>query len=113
MKQVVLPQLYKNRDRVMSLESLRVKMSDWLSQFADANPVICYDFDGDWQLLRHAMCDEIPMWLKNENVYQQIDDLLVEQFFMESGRTEHHALHDAMANRFAYKQDRQALGTAI
>jgi len=102
-KEVVLPQLGKNPARVMNMEQLRKKLTAWLFQFAKHNPVICYDYDGDWTLFEHAMQDDIPSWLSNKNVYAKINDLVLEQFFLATGLSEHHALHDAMANRFSYR----------
>ena len=43
-----------------------------------------------------------PEWLGHRNVFYQIDDLKKEQFFVDTGLADHHALYDAQANRFAY-----------
>lgn len=104
-KEVVLPQLGKKPTRVMSMAQLREKLTAWLTQFAQHHPVICYDFDGDWTLFKQVMQDDIPSWLENKNVYAKINDLVVEQFFLHSGLSDHHALHDALANKFSYRPE--------
>jgi hypothetical protein len=102
-KKVVLPQLGKNNDCIMNTAQLRQRLLQWLAQFKESDPVICYDFDGDWLLFTHVMDNQIPEWLSHRNVYRDIDDLVVEQFFVDTGLSDHHALHDASANRFGYR----------
>lgn len=101
-RQVVIPQLGKQPDRVMDAERLNLELTNWLAQFAGNEPVVCYDYDLDWLLLVDALRGKIPAWLRHENIYYQLNDLVLEQFRLESGLTDHHALHDAIANQFAF-----------
>lgn len=101
-KTTVLPQLGKNAALVMDSDKLRRKLMAWLQQFGALNPVIVYDYTADWTLLQNALgCT--PPWLTHKNIYREINDLVVERFFMDSGLSDHHALHDAMANKFAHR----------
>lgn len=101
-KETVLPQLGKNSELVMDSEKLRRKLRDWLQQFSALDPVIVYDYTGDWTLLQNAL-GVIPPWLAHKNIYHEINDLVVERFFMDTGLSDHHALHDAIANKFAHR----------
>ena len=103
-KDVVLPQLGKIEGAQCTLKELKVRLIRWLEQFKneDEPTIICYDYDGDWTLFCSALSDGVPTWIRGVNIYRYINDLKQELFWMESKLTEHHALHDAMANRFAF-----------
>ena len=101
-KAVVLPKLGRFPDRILDSGQLRDQLTAWLSQFALREPTIAYDFDVDWVLFGEAMGGEIPSWLCNKNVDDQIHDLAREWFYVENGLDDHHALHDARANRAAF-----------
>jgi hypothetical protein len=64
---------------------------------------IVYDYDGDWRLLCDAIDYEVPAWISNANIYNEINDLVMEQFFIATGLKSHHALNDAKAMMFAYR----------
>jgi hypothetical protein len=67
---------------------------------------ICYDFTGDWELMRELINSQVPGWMAYQNVYRLRRDLLLEQYFMEAAidnrpDEDHHALYDARALRHA------------
>lgn len=100
----VLPLLGKVQGAQCSFAELKERLTQWLAQFAVSTPVtICFDFPGDWQLLCHALGDEIPEWLTGQNVYPYINQTTYQMFFIENRLQEHHALNDAKANRHAYE----------
>jgi|GEM_PF-3953071 len=69
----------------------------------DGEPiVICYDSGHDWTLFFHALNNDVPAWIKGVNIYNYVNDLKQGLFFRESALEPHHALHDAMANRFSF-----------
>lgn len=104
-REVVLPQLGKTADATVDRSELKRRILSWLEQFFDRDRVkVVYDYDGDWILLRDVVDGEIPEWMGHENIWRDVSDLLVERFFMETGLTDHHALNDAKANRYAYRQ---------
>lgn len=47
---------------------------------------------------------EIPGWLRGKNIYKYIDDAALQMYFVENQIKDHHALHDAKANRHAFNQ---------
>ena len=81
-----------------------MRLRVWLEQFKinDEPVIICYDYTGDWTLFCYALFDEVPSWIRGVNIYRYINDLKEEIFWMESKLERHHALHDAMANKFAF-----------
>lgn len=102
-RQVVLPKLGRFPGRVFDSLRLYTELLHWLGQFEHVEPTIFYDFDGDWTLMIGALQFNVPDWLAHQNVFNRIDDLMKEQFFLDSGLVDHHALHDAQANQFAYR----------
>lgn len=104
-RKVVLPQLGKAPDSRVNRQELKKRLLGWFNQFNDCGGVIvASDYNGDWTLLCDALDDEIPAWIGHGNIWDHLNDLLVEQFFMETGLSDHHALHDAKANKYAYRQ---------
>lgn len=104
-RQVVLSRLGKEPKNVYSRGGLRDTLLAWLAQFeADAPVFICADYDGDWTLFVDLLDSDVPAWISFQNVWRDIDDLVLENFFFESGLLDHHALNDAIANRFAYRE---------
>lgn len=62
---------------------------------------MCYDFEGDLQLLECLMGEALPKSREIENVYSQLDAERPVAYFAELGR-EHHALYDARAFAYAF-----------
>lgn len=102
-REAVLPQLGNPPGHAMPFHQLRREMLSWLSRIpVKPRPVQCFDFDGDLKLLEHLIGGPLPKPWKTENIWKQRDDLEVERFFMNTGLSDHHALHDARANAFAF-----------
>lgn len=102
-RKVVLPQLGKKPHLIMPDNALADALVAWLVPYERHDAVICFDFDGDWNLMTRLLGHRVPAWLTCRNVYRNIDSLLVEQYRMDTGLSDHHALYDAQANRFAYR----------
>lgn len=104
-KSTVLPLLGKKQAAVYSKSELSLALSEWLQQFKEHGPVLCFDFAGDVDSLRGLLNDVMPAWLETRNVQHQIDqqkfEWYIETFF--DGR-QHHALYDALANKFSYQE---------
>ena len=103
-KEAVLPLLGKIDGAQCLPVELNMRLRRWLAQFnkGDEPVVVCYDYAGDWTLFHYALFDDVPPWIRGVNIYGYINDLKQELFFRESGLARHHALHDAMANRFSF-----------
>lgn len=102
-RQTVLPQLGNPHGRAMPFHQVRRELLAWLAQVpVKPRPVLCFDYDDDLKLVEHLIGGPLPKGWKTENVYNWINDLEKERFFMDSGLSDHHALHDARANEYAF-----------
>jgi len=108
--QVVLPQLGQIPGAACELDEVRGRVECWLHRIrCGRHVVICVNYMPDWHLLLTALAFQIPEWCSVRNIYRDIDDLARQNFYLQTGVREHHALHDACANRFAFRRmpDRQ------
>jgi len=105
-REVVLPLLDCGPNILMSDDELFRRLNDWLRLVKPRNEniVICYDSPIDWALLSEALNGQLPTWC----VPRLVDDLISEplryNYFNQSGQPEHHALNDARANCYAFRE---------
>jgi len=103
----VLPQLGREPAVVGSEEHLATHLKKWLEQFLAEEPVVVsVDYPTDWELFTYLVRDPetlaMPPWVRGQSIRGAIAPQDVEQYWVLHGRSAHHALHDAKANRFAY-----------
>ncbi|MET3552642.1 hypothetical protein [Burkholderia sp. 567] len=99
---VVLPQLGRFRERAMPLDQLRQSLRAWIAGIpTGSKPVLCYDLETDLNLLRFLFDGPLPEGWMLEDIRGQIDTRRQAEYFARHGG-EHHALHDARANAYAY-----------
>ncbi|WP_244127252.1 3'-5' exoribonuclease [Burkholderia vietnamiensis] len=102
-RMTVLPQLGNPPGHAMPFHQVRREILSWLARVPlRPKPVLCFDFEGDHLLLRHLLGGPLPKGWKAENVYGRINEREKERFFRTMGLSDHHALHDARANEFAF-----------
>lgn len=100
-RETVLPQLGQFPDRSMPSAQLRSELQAWLWAIPVAStPVLSFDFPGDFELVCHLLGAPLPHGWKAENIQAQLDITRRAAYFAQHGG-EHHALHDARANRYA------------
>lgn len=75
----------------------------WLERYKQTGVTLAYDYDGDLTLLIDLLGGKLPEWIKTLNIWNHINEMVLETFWTESGLSNHHALYDALANRFAYR----------
>nr|WP_240647241.1 hypothetical protein [Burkholderia lata] len=99
----VLPQLGTDPTQVMERAALREAVRIWMSMFTGLKqrPVICYDHPVDLQLLWELLGGRVAGW-KVKLINSRIDPAAKDEYFRVHG-CRHHALHDARANRTAYR----------
>jgi hypothetical protein len=66
--------------------------------------VICYDSAIDWTLLTEALNGQLPTWCEPRLVDDRISELLRYDYHKQTGLPEHHALIDAKANCYAFRE---------
>ena len=104
-REVVLPQLGKSPKAFCPLPLLRDRIITYLARVRDGEGdiIIAYDYSTDWWLLHDAMDQRPPGWVRNALVLSNMNELLIEEYWKRTGESRHHALHDARANRYAYR----------
>lgn len=105
-KEVVVP-LLEPASCTCSADDLRVRLHAWLGLVRSSREdlEICYDYQGDWDLLCEALGDYIPPWCKPRMVGgRNINELLRYEFHVKNQLPEHHALNDAMAMQYAFRE---------
>jgi hypothetical protein len=86
----------------MPITELRDELKAWLLAVPlEPKPVLCYDFTGDFELIT-ALIGALQRGWKHENVALKLDADKLAQYVARHGG-EHHALHDARANAFAFR----------
>lgn len=103
-KAAVLPLLGQEPAIVGTEEEIGAALKAWLAQFTAVE--VCFDYAMDFELfvylVRNPETLKMPGQISGRNINSDIDEQDLEQYWTENGRKEHHALHDAKANRFAF-----------
>lgn len=104
-REAVLPQLGGDADRFCSLSDLSVKLRQWLQQVRknDETVYVCFDYITDWDLFLDVIQFKITPWVQGKLINSDIDEILLYEFYKDTGLSRHHALNDARANKFAYR----------
>lgn len=102
-RNVVLPQLGKTPEVSMSAEQLDVTLRAWFEKIrANAElVVVSYDFFGDFILLKEALYENLPPYVRGDNIRGRLNEDARREYF-QTVATQHHALVDAKALRYAY-----------
>lgn len=111
-REVVIPMLGKYPQSTCEKDALRSRILDWirLIRCDDELVYICYDYQTDWDLFYDALDGEIPIFIRPRLVNSEVSDVLVEEFFEKNrDHYRHHALHDAKANAYAFRERTQKI----
>jgi len=101
-RKYVLPQLGTHPGHSMSRVQLRGELLAWLSQAPrKPKPVLCFDYQGDLDLVLSLLGGKLPPGWGHQNVSQKINLERADAYYAEHGGR-HHALHDAKANLHAF-----------
>ncbi len=101
-REVVLPQLGQFPSRSMAFAELRSELWAWLLAVPlKPKPILCYDSDCDLELVTDLLGRPLPRGWRHENVFLKLDAERFARYISVYGG-EHHALHDARANRYAF-----------
>lgn len=88
------------------MESLGARIATWLKivRRGGEDIEICIDYQTDWDLFVGAQGDRVPPWCTLRHVWHNINELLLTDFYKKNRVPEHHALYDAQANRYAFRE---------
>ncbi|WP_257010195.1 3'-5' exoribonuclease [Burkholderia ubonensis] len=98
----VLPQLGQFPGRSMPARQFRDELRAWLLAVpVKPKRILCFDYQGDFDLLYDLLDGNIPAGWKCEHIGRRLNMERLEAYFRQHGGR-HHALHDARANAYAF-----------
>ena len=102
----VLPLLNQYPHAYCPVVDLGMRITEWLQIVKGSNKgiEICIDYQTDWDLFADALDNRVPPWCKPRHVGRNINELLRYAYHRKNGLPEHHALFDAQANRYAFRE---------
>lgn len=106
-REVVIPLLNQYPHAYCPIPDLGMRILRWLELVRRKNEdvQICIDNQYDWDLFADALDNCVPAWCHRRMVEQNIIEFLRFDFHQKNGLPEHHALYDARANRFAFREN--------
>ena len=103
--EVVIPLLGNDPQAHCPAGELHVRIWEWLAIVRTGpSVVLCFDSCYDEDLFREIFDGYPPALVRFRNVYRNINELLRYEFHMKNRLPEHHALNDARAMRYAFRE---------
>nr|WP_230029426.1 3'-5' exoribonuclease [Massilia sp. Bi118] len=103
--EVVIPLLKQNSADYCKFDELHVRILNWLTVVrTGVEIVLCFDSQYDEILFRTIFDGYPPQFLRFRNVDRNINEFLRHEFHVKNMLPEHHALNDAMAMRYAFRE---------
>jgi len=105
-REAVIPLLGREPNAAMSKDDLYGQVFNWLKlvRSGDEEVDFCIDYQTDWDLFLNAMDYRLPIWCRMRMIAENLNELLRYEFYMKNGLPEHHALYDARAHRYAFRE---------
>ncbi|WP_314441601.1 3'-5' exoribonuclease [Massilia timonae] len=104
-REVVVPLLNNDSWAYCRIDELHTRLRNWLTVVrASAEVVLCFDSQYDESLFKSIFDGYPPQFLRFRNVDRHINELLRYEFHVKNELPEHHALNDAMAMRYAFRE---------
>lgn len=104
-RETVIPLLGNIPHAQCERPELRGRILDWLNLVRKGDEVeVCFDYQTDWDLFIDALEYQVPGWCRSRLVARHINELFLYAFHKKHGLPEHHALYDAQANRYAFRE---------
>lgn len=105
-REAVIPLLGKMPHAQCTVDELRTKILNWLNIVRQKNEEveICFDYSTDWDLFIDALDCRVPPWCVPRLVANNLKEFLIYYFHEKNQLPVHHALYDAQANRYAFRE---------
>ncbi len=106
-KEVVIPLLGANpTSDSCDADELRERLRTWLSIVKRHDDMdVCFDSEYDWQFFSQIFSNQPPAFCRARNIgFYEVNELLRYEFHEKNQKPEHHALNDAEALRYAFRQ---------
>lgn len=102
---VVIPLLSSDLQTYCPFDELHVRLRNWLTVVrVGFEIVLCFDSQYDETLFRDIFSGFPPPFLRFRNVDANVNELLRHEFHIKNILPEHHALNDALAMRYAFRE---------
>ena len=103
--EVVIPLLGSDPQAHCPPDELHIRIREWLVIVrTDPGIVLCFDSRYDEDLFREIFDGYPPALVRFRNVSRNINELLRYEFHVKNRLPEHHALNDARAMRYAFRE---------
>jgi hypothetical protein len=104
-REVVVPLLNNDSCAYCRIDELHSRLRNWFIVVrASVEVVLCFDSQYDESLFRSIFDGYPPQFLKFRNVDRHINEFLRHEFHVKNKLPEHHALNDAKAMRYAFRE---------
>lgn len=105
-REAVIPLLNQYPHAYCPVTDLGMRITAWLKivKRNSEDVEICIDYQTDWDLFADALDNRVPPWCKPRHVGRNINELLRYAYHKKNGLPEHHALYDAQAARYAFRE---------
>lgn len=110
-REAVIPLLQGSPEAYCSRPDVRCRVLSWLDIIRATGQAVefCFDYQTDWDLLADVMDEMVPSWVIPRNVNREVSELMLYDFWRRardagSGDREHHALSDARALAYAFRE---------
>lgn len=105
-REAVIPLLVRIPNSTCDSSELPGRLLSWLKivKQRGLDIAICFDYQSDWDLFADALDNSVPTWCHPKYIGNNISELLLFDFHKKNNLPRHHALYDARANRYAYRE---------
>lgn len=104
-REVVVPLLNNDPLDHCRIDELHARLANWFTVVrTSVEVVLCFDSQYDESLFKNIFDGYPPKFLRFRNVDRYINELLRYEFHVKNKLPEHHALNDAMAMRYAFRE---------
>lgn len=107
-REVVIPLLNHDIRSCCGRDELKSHILNWLKlvrSSAETEILISYDYSTDFDLFVDVLGGDLPKFVAGELIDRGISDQLLFEFWRSNPElSEHHALHDARANAYAFRE---------
>jgi|SRR5450830_119308 len=105
-REAVIPLLGQVPNSQYAVDDLGTKILTWLEIVHTGEQAVdvCFDYQTDWDLFSDVLEQRVPEWCRPRNVKREISEVLRYEFHKNSQLPMHHALYDALGNRYAFRE---------
>lgn len=116
-RETIIPLLGHDLYAHCSKADLRIQMLEWFRLVRNSSAAeikMCFDYQTDWDLFVDVLDGEVPKFIHPCLINSEISELLLFDFWKNNpGLREHHALNDARANAYAFRESKPGFPMSV